>query len=93
MMRRLNTLTDTLFNWNFHLLEVVSCRCDPQLEVVENYENLEILLIDVTFLLITYSKAGTQGADKNKKERIYSEPGIKGLKRSASDIDFRDLSL
>ena len=40
--------------------------------------DFEILLNDVTFLLITYSKAGTQGADKNKKERIYSEPALKG---------------
>ena len=33
----LNLLTAKLFNWNFHLLEVVSCRRYPQFQVSENY--------------------------------------------------------
>ena len=49
----------TVFNWNFHSLEVVSRWRDPQLQVSENYSDLtkwcpndfETLLIDVTFYL------------------------------------------
>ena len=33
-------LTAKLFNWNFHLFEVVSRLRDPQLQVSENYSDL-----------------------------------------------------
>ena len=33
-------LAAKLFNWNFHSLEVVSHRLDPQLQVGENYSDL-----------------------------------------------------
>ena len=36
----LNPLTAKLFNLNFHPLEVVSRRRDPQLQVSENYSDL-----------------------------------------------------
>ena len=35
-----NILTAKLFNWNFILLEVVSRRRDPQLQLSENYSDL-----------------------------------------------------
>ena len=35
-----NPLTAKLFNLNFHPLEVVSRRRDPQLQVSENYSDL-----------------------------------------------------
>ena len=35
-----NPLTARLFNWNFHPLEDVSRRRDPQLQVSENYSDL-----------------------------------------------------
>ena len=37
---RVQPFTAKLFNWHFHLLEVVSRRCDPQLQVSENYSDL-----------------------------------------------------
>ena len=49
--------TAKLFNWNSHLLEVVSRSRDPQLQVGDNYSDLtkwestifKMLLIDVIF--------------------------------------------
>ena len=49
-----NPLTAKLFYLNFQPLEVVSCRRDPQLQVGENYFDLnsfQILLFDVTFYI------------------------------------------
>ena len=41
-------------------------------------EDFEILPIEFTFVLITYTKAGTQGADKNVKERNTRSRRLKG---------------
>ena len=40
MIKMSNPLTAKLFNWNFHLPEVVSRCRDPQLKVSENYADL-----------------------------------------------------
>ena len=55
----LNPLPVKLFNLNFHPLEVVSRRRDPQLQVKENYSDLtnlevekfKIVLLNITFYL------------------------------------------
>ena len=43
----LNRLTAKLFNLNFHPLEVVSRRRDPQLQVSENYSDLTQLFSNI----------------------------------------------
>ena len=58
LFRVINPLTVKLFNRNFHPLEIVSRRRDPQLQVSKNshltkmeVNSFQILLVDVTFYL------------------------------------------
>ena len=84
---KINPLTAKLFNLNFHSLEVVSRRRDPQLQVSENYSDLTkwrstlfkscrlmshfIFNIFKMWYLMCWWKM---------KPRIYAAPEVKGLK-------------
>ena len=89
--QRFNPLTAKLFNLNFHPPEVVSRWRDPQLQVSENYSDLQnrgqLFSIRANWCHInalTCLKGGTE-CDKNwVKNPIYSAPAAKGLRVEAS---------
>ena len=63
---RVNPLTVKLFNLNFHSLEVVFRWRDPQLQVSENYSDVQKVVLNVLIKI---------------KTRIYAAPAVKGLKQ------------
>ena len=91
-----NPLSAKLFNLNFHPLDVVSRRRDPQLQVSENYSDLtkwrstifKYCWLMLHFILNMFKRWYLM-CKKKTKSRIYAAPAVKGFKRHGATLLYK----